>query len=135
MYVEYCADNVYDGVIRQAELAEARSQLLELRRSQAIGTPVGSSGPPRVPPLVRIPNDVTMSMVDSARDGWAAPATVETLLPKIVALWQELSVPLLHRSRFYQAFRGRCEPRIGLIVLAGCPRRGSFVVIERRPAR
>jgi len=91
----------------EAELAEARSQLLELRRSQAIGTPVGSSGPPRVPPLVRIPNDVTMSMVDSARDGWAAPATVETLLPKIVALWQELSVPLLHRSRFYQAFRGR----------------------------
>ncbi|KAK9830021.1 hypothetical protein WJX72_009242 [[Myrmecia] bisecta] len=31
----------------------------------------------------------------------------QTLMPKIVAMWEELHVPLVHRSRFYLAFRGR----------------------------
>ena len=29
------------------------------------------------------------------------------MLSKIVALWETLHVPLIHRSRFYLAFRGR----------------------------
>lgn len=29
------------------------------------------------------------------------------MLSKIVALWEALHVPLIHRSRFYLAFRGR----------------------------
>lgn len=33
--------------------------------------------------------------------------TSQTLLFKIVALWDALYVPLIHRSRFYLAFRGR----------------------------
>ena len=32
---------------------------------------------------------------------------VQTLLPKIVELWELLHVPLVHRSRFFLAFRGR----------------------------
>ncbi len=31
----------------------------------------------------------------------------QTLLPKIVELWELLHVPLVHRSRFFLAFRGR----------------------------
>ena len=31
----------------------------------------------------------------------------QTLLPKIVELWERLHVPLVHRSRFFLAFRGR----------------------------
>lgn len=34
-------------------------------------------------------------------------ATHQTLLFKIVVLWDALHVPLIHRSRFYLAFRGR----------------------------
>ena len=30
----------------------------------------------------------------------------QILLPKIVALWEELFVPLVHRSRWFLAFRG-----------------------------
>jgi hypothetical protein len=40
-------------------------------------------------------------------DGWASTPTVDTLLPKIVALWDELYVPLVYRSRFFLCFRGR----------------------------
>ena len=32
---------------------------------------------------------------------------MQTLLPRIVGLWEALQVPLVHRSRFYLAFRGR----------------------------
>ena len=32
-------------------------------------------------------------------DGWASTPTVDSLLPKIVALWDELYVPLAYRSR------------------------------------
>ena len=32
---------------------------------------------------------------------------VQTLLPRIVQLWEEVQVPLVHRSRFYLAFKGR----------------------------
>jgi hypothetical protein len=32
---------------------------------------------------------------------------LQTLLPKIVELWERLHVPLVHRSRFFLAFRGR----------------------------
>ena len=32
---------------------------------------------------------------------------LQNLLPKIVELWHKLHVPLIHRSRFYLAFRGR----------------------------
>lgn len=32
---------------------------------------------------------------------------MQTLLYKIVVLWDALHVPLIHRSRFYLAFRGR----------------------------
>ena len=32
---------------------------------------------------------------------------MQTLLPRIVQLWEELQVPLVHRSRFYLAFKGR----------------------------
>ena len=32
---------------------------------------------------------------------------VQTLLPRIVQLWEGLQVPLVHRSRFFLAFRGR----------------------------
>lgn len=32
---------------------------------------------------------------------------VQTLLPRIVQLWEDLQVPLVHRSRFYLAFKGR----------------------------
>lgn len=35
-----------------------------------------------------------------------APA-LQTLLAKIVALWDRLHVPLMHRSRFFLSFRGR----------------------------
>lgn len=31
---------------------------------------------------------------------------MQILLPKIVALWEELFVPLVHRSRWFLAFRG-----------------------------
>lgn len=40
-------------------------------------------------------------------DGWASTPTVDSLLPKIVALWDELYVPLVYRSRFFLCFRGR----------------------------
>jgi hypothetical protein len=40
-------------------------------------------------------------------DGWASTPTVDSLLPKIVALWEELYVPLAYRSRFFLSFRGR----------------------------
>eukprot|EP00210_Caulerpa_lentillifera_P006487 g6198.t2 len=40
------------------------------------------------------------------RDSWADTPTVESMLPKIVDLWEELLVPLSRRSRFYLAFRG-----------------------------
>ncbi|KAK9863519.1 hypothetical protein WJX84_000419 [Apatococcus fuscideae] len=40
------------------------------------------------------------------QDSWAAPPSIETLMPKIVALWEELFVPLVHRSRWFLAFRG-----------------------------
>jgi TolA-binding protein len=40
-------------------------------------------------------------------DGWASTPTVDSLLPKIVALWDELYVPLAYRSRFFLCFRGR----------------------------
>lgn len=33
---------------------------------------------------------------------------MQTLLPRIVQLWEDLHVPLVHRSRFYLAFKG-CE--------------------------
>lgn len=91
----------------EAELQESRALVAELRKSAVMSAPMTPSAPPKVPPLVRVPADVPMSMVDGTRDGWAAPATVGSLLPKIVVLWEELSVPLLHRSRFYKAFRGR----------------------------
>lgn len=32
---------------------------------------------------------------------------MQSMLPKIMALWDALHVPLIHRSRFYLAFRGR----------------------------
>ena len=32
---------------------------------------------------------------------------VQTLLPRIVGLWEAVQVPLVHRSRFFLAFRGR----------------------------
>ena len=32
---------------------------------------------------------------------------MQTLLPRIVQLWEDLQVPLVHRSRFYLAFKGR----------------------------
>ncbi len=35
------------------------------------------------------------------------PCTAQSLLPKIVELWEALCVPLVHRSRFYLAFQGR----------------------------
>lgn len=34
-------------------------------------------------------------------------ACMQTLLPRIVQLWEQLQVPLVHRSRFYLAFKGR----------------------------
>lgn len=40
-------------------------------------------------------------------DGWASTPTADSLLPKIVALWEELYVPLAYRSRFFLSFRGR----------------------------
>ncbi|KAK9847039.1 hypothetical protein WJX84_002496 [Apatococcus fuscideae] len=40
------------------------------------------------------------------QDSWAAPPSIEILLPKVVALWEELFVPLVHRSRWFLAFRG-----------------------------
>lgn len=39
--------------------------------------------------------------------GQVCLCVVQTLLPRIVQLWQGLHVPLVHRSRFYLAFRGR----------------------------
>jgi hypothetical protein len=48
-----------------------------------------------------------LSIFDTQEDGWASTPTQETLLPKIVALWDELYVPLVYRSRFFLAFRGR----------------------------
>ena len=39
--------------------------------------------------------------------GQVCVCVVQTLLPRIVQLWQDLHVPLVHRSRFYLAFRGR----------------------------
>lgn len=32
---------------------------------------------------------------------------MQGLLQRIVSLWEELHIPLMHRSRFYLAFRGR----------------------------
>lgn len=77
-------------------MAQARRTVAELQAAQA-----------QVPQGVRLPKDINLSMVDPDVDSWAAAPTVETLLPKIVTLWDELSVSLLHRSRFYQHFRGR----------------------------
>jgi hypothetical protein len=49
-----------------------------------------------------------LSIFDACSDdGWASTPTVDSLLPKIVALWEELYVPLAYRSRFFLSFRGR----------------------------
>ena len=44
---------------------------------------------------------------DALADSWAGPPTANFFLPKIVRMWRELRVPLLHRSQFLLAFRGR----------------------------
>lgn len=38
---------------------------------------------------------------------WAAVPQEENILPRIMRLWEDLHVPLIHRSRFVLAFRGK----------------------------
>jgi hypothetical protein len=38
-----------------------------------------------------------LSLFDGDQDSWASTPTVETLLPRIVALWEQLYVPLVYR--------------------------------------
>ncbi|KAF6264491.1 hypothetical protein COO60DRAFT_1457603 [Scenedesmus sp. NREL 46B-D3] len=57
--------------------------------------------------LLSQPRSDVASSFRPAYDGWASTPTVDSLLPKIVALWEELYVPLAYRSRFFLSFRGR----------------------------
>ena len=74
----------------QGDLSQASNTISSLRRAQSPIGPVMSAPP--------VPDEA---------DSWAAPATVASLLPQIVMKWDELNIPLVHRSRFYQAFRGK----------------------------
>lgn len=70
----------------------------------------GASSTPRAGALhVNLPPINTAAGIFDAcsDDGWASTPTVDSLLPKIVALWDELYVPLAYRSRFFLCFRGR----------------------------
>jgi len=40
-------------------------------------------------------------------DTWAAEPTERNLMPRIMRLWDDLHVPLVHRARFVLSFRGR----------------------------
>jgi len=74
----------------------------------------GSAAPttPRGPGALHVAlppiNTAAAGIFDACSDdGWASTPTVDSLLPKIVALWDELYVPLVYRSRFFLCFRGR----------------------------
>lgn len=74
----------------------------------ATGAPTTPHGPG--PLQVTLPpiNTAAAGIFDACSDdGWASTPTVESLLPKIVALWDELYVPLVYRSRFFLCFRGK----------------------------
>jgi hypothetical protein len=80
----------------------------------AAGAAAGTAGTPRTGPgalhvaLPPINTAAAPGIFDACSDdGWASTPTVDSLLPKIVALWDELYVPLAYRSRFFLCFRGR----------------------------
>eukprot|EP00891_Asterochloris_glomerata_P003556 jgi/Astpho2/3556/fgenesh1_pg.00057_%23_33_t len=71
----------------------------------AVSPDVGSGAlPPRRVPLLNLPRRVG---IKDSIDVAAALQAAQELLPRIVALWHALHVPLVHRSRFYLAFQGR----------------------------
>lgn len=77
--------------------------------SAAGDTPGGGSATPSTLPAINTsPPLHHLSIYDACSDdGWASTPTVDSLLPKIVTMWEELYVPLAYRSRFFLAFRGR----------------------------
>lgn len=52
-------------------------------------------------------NGLTMMSEGLGDEYWADEPSEENLLPRILRLWDELQVPLRHRSRFLLAFRGK----------------------------
>ena len=85
---------------RQKEQAQKRERAQkEEREGQTVLLPTSA----RSPSFTRqtLPGGLTVN------DSWAGPPTATFFLPKIVKLWRELHVPLLHRSQFLIAFRGR----------------------------
>jgi hypothetical protein len=76
----------------------------------AAAAAVPASGPSALLPSLNTSTPVpsNLSIYDGCSDdGWASTPTVDLLLSKIVALWEELYVPLAYRSRFFLSFRGR----------------------------
>eukprot|EP00884_Botryococcus_braunii_P023657 jgi/Botrbrau1/9976/Bobra.0012s0070.1 len=93
----------------QRDLASA--QRVKLESSMKDGSPPGTPIPAHLGnihrvPMLKLQGDVPVSMLD-ADNSWGAPPSAETLLPRIMDLWELLSVPLVHRSRFFIAFQGR----------------------------
>jgi hypothetical protein len=73
----------------QQQLAEAQHEA-EAARMQAAAGSAGGSGP--------LTHSVSnFSMAAESEESWITGASVEVLLPKIVALWEELYVPLVYR--------------------------------------
>lgn len=75
---------------RDAARADARAA------AGSAGALQGSSSQPHLPALA-VPTNRQLSIFDADQDSWASTPTVQTLLPKIVALWEELFVPLVYR--------------------------------------
>jgi hypothetical protein len=75
--------------------------------SSSVGTAAAGALNISLPPL-NTALGAGMAFFDACSDdGWASTPTVDSLLPKIVALWDELYVPLAYRSRFFLCFRAK----------------------------
>jgi hypothetical protein len=72
-----------------------------------VSSAVAGMGAPGVLPAINTSPPLLGIFDACSDDGWASTPTVDVLLPKIVALWEELYVPLAYRSRFFLSFRGR----------------------------
>ncbi|KAL0046102.1 hypothetical protein WJX82_002585 [Trebouxia sp. C0006] len=102
----------FETQLQQSQLETQRAQRALRTAQQDAAGPAGlldgalGGGLRGMPGLaLRMQDQGSPGMLDT--DSWAEPASVETLLPRIVQLWEDLHVPLVHRSRFYLAFKGR----------------------------
>jgi hypothetical protein len=91
---------------RERVLEQREASMVHSRRN-------GGGGHGRSPPVFRrspplpLPPGATSPGRSALTDSWAGPPTPAFFLPKIIQLWREMRVPLLHRSQFLLAFRGR----------------------------